>query len=73
MDIYRRRIETRRLLSEDATTAKRIDRLERDLRLAALRAERTEILKLVRRRDLGSENARKLIRELDLMEARYAG
>nr|WP_218625159.1 Na+/H+ antiporter [Sphingomonas sp. dw_22] len=73
MDIYRRRIETRTLVSEDAATAKRIDRLERDLRLAALRAERTEIFRRVRERELGSESARKLIRELDLMETRYAG
>lgn len=73
MDIYRRRIETRTLISEDTATAKRIDRLERDLRLAALRAERAELFRRVRRRELGSESARKLIRELDLMEARYAG
>jgi monovalent cation/hydrogen antiporter len=73
MDLYRRRIESRTLLSEDAAAAKRIDKLERELRLTALRAERTEILRLVRKRALGSESARKLIRELDLMETRYAG
>jgi CPA1 family monovalent cation:H+ antiporter len=73
MDIYRRRIETQTLISEDTATAKRINRIERDLRLAALRAERTELFRRVRRRELGSESARKLIRELDLMEARYAG
>lgn len=73
MDIYRRRIETRTLVSDDAAAARRVDRLERDLRLVALRAERTEIFRLVRKRELGSESARKLIRELDLMEARYAG
>ena len=72
MDIYRRRLETRTLVSEDAATAKRVDRLERDLRLAALRAERAEIFRRVRERELGSEYAHKLIRELDLMEARYA-
>lgn len=72
MDIYRRRIESRALMSEDAAIARRIDRLERKLRLAALRAERTEIFRRVRKRELGSESARKLIRELDLMEARYA-
>jgi CPA1 family monovalent cation:H+ antiporter len=73
MDIYRRRIETRKLLSEDGVTARRIDKLERNLRLAALRAERTEIFRRVRKRELGSESARKMIRDLDLMEARYAG
>ncbi len=73
MDIYRRRIETRTLISEDTATAKRIDKLERELRLAALRAERTELFRRVRKRELGSESARKLIRELDLMEARYGG
>jgi monovalent cation/hydrogen antiporter len=73
MDLYRRRIE--RISTEETTLEERrnIDRVERELRLAALRAERTTIFELSERQGLGSEIARKLIRELDLLEARYAG
>ncbi len=73
MDIYRRRIETRSPIAEDAAAARRVDRIEKELRLAALRAERAEITRRSRQRELGSDGARKLIRELDLMETRYAG
>ncbi len=73
MDGYRERIENRQGTAEDNATARRSERIERDLRLAALKAERTAIFKMVRKRRLGSELARKLIRELDLLEARYAG
>jgi CPA1 family monovalent cation:H+ antiporter len=52
---------------------RRDERIERDLRLAALKAERGEIFRRVRQSELGSEAARKLVRELDLQEARLAG
>jgi CPA1 family monovalent cation:H+ antiporter len=73
MDGYRQRIESRQGTREANAAERRSERIERDLRLAALRAERTAIFKMVRKRELGSDLARKLIRELDLMEARYAG
>ena len=44
---------------------------ERDYRLAALKAERDTILRLGRRREISDETARKLLREIDLVEARY--
>jgi len=44
---------------------------ERDYRLMALRAERDTILRLGRRREISDETARKLLREIDLVEARY--
>ncbi|MFC5460794.1 Na+/H+ antiporter [Massilia niabensis] len=44
---------------------------EREYRLAALQAERRTILALVRARSLSDETARKLLREIDLVEARY--
>lgn len=72
MDAYRQRIESRQGDPEEKASIKLIERIERDLRLAALRAERVEIFQMVRRRELGSEIARKLVRELDLLEARYA-
>jgi hypothetical protein len=44
---------------------------ERAYRLIALRAERDTILRLGRRREIPDETARKLLREIDLVEARY--
>jgi CPA1 family monovalent cation:H+ antiporter len=44
---------------------------ERKYRLAALAAERDTILSLGRRREISDETARKLLREIDLVEARY--
>lgn len=72
MDLYRQRIETRSKVGEDALLARRSERIERKLRLAAVRAERTEIFRRRRLRDIDAETARKLIRELDLTETRYA-
>jgi CPA1 family monovalent cation:H+ antiporter len=74
MDAYRQRIEIRQGEDDDDKTAlQKAERIERDLRLAALRAERAEIFAMVRRGEVGSEVSRKLVRELDLLEARYAG
>jgi hypothetical protein len=36
-----------------------------------LRAERDTILRLGRKREISDETARKLLREIDLVEARY--
>jgi len=71
MDFYRERIVSRSQEGEAAVISRHNEQIERDLRLAALQAERTEIFKKVRARTLGSQAARKLIRELDLLEARY--
>lgn len=46
-------------------------RAERDYRITALRAERDTILRLGRRGEISDETARKLLREIDLVEARY--
>lgn len=73
MNGYRQRIESRQGNAEVNAAGRQSERIDRDLRLAALRAERAAIFKMVRQRKLGSEPARKLIRELDLLEARYAG
>jgi len=72
MDHYRDRIESRAGTAETNALGRRSEEIERNLRIAALRAERTQIFRMVRKRELGSELARKLIRELDLLEARYA-
>ena len=73
MDLYRERIDREATLPEDMAQHRRDERIERELRLAALKAERTEVFRRVRRRELGSEAARRLVRDLDLAEARLAG
>ena len=73
MEPYRQRIESRSQTGEAALLVRRSDRIEREMRLAALAAERTEIFRRVRKRQLGSELGRKLIREIDLLEARHSG
>jgi CPA1 family monovalent cation:H+ antiporter len=73
MDLYRRRADRGQTGPDEVAAIRRDESLERELRLAALRAERSEIFRRVRQRQLGSEAARKLVRELDLFEARLGG
>jgi monovalent cation/hydrogen antiporter len=71
MDLYRERIDA---LSEDGPDRAEVQqqaRMERDFRLAALKAERDEAFRLARQRRIGSALAQKLIREIDLSEARH--
>ncbi|MES2496219.1 MAG: Na+/H+ antiporter [Pseudomonadota bacterium] len=71
MDLYRERIESRSQGMSDATRAE--ERLVREFRLVGVKAERAALVKLARARQVGSETARKLTRELDLSEARHRG
>lgn len=71
MDVYRERIEIRSQQTPEGREARRNDRIERDLRLAGLRAERDEIFRIARDRQIDNDTAQKLIREIDLLEARY--
>ncbi|WP_419816997.1 Na+/H+ antiporter [Glacieibacterium sp.] len=71
MEVYRERIESRGLDGQAAQANRRTDRIERDLRLAAIGAERDEIFRIAKERQIGSETANKLVRELDLLEVRY--
>jgi monovalent cation/hydrogen antiporter len=73
MDLYRSRIEGLSQDGEAASIARRTDEIEKSLRVAALKAERTAIFRMLRKREIGSITARKLVRELDLLEARYEG
>ncbi|QKR99857.1 Na+/H+ antiporter [Sphingomonas sp. CL5.1] len=73
MDAYRQRIEVRRSDAGERESARQLERIERELRLVALRAERAEVFRRVQNREIGSEAARKMVREIDLLEARYAG
>ena len=50
--------------------ARRIEQVERQMRLAGLRAERAELFRLARERKISDEVSRKLVRNLDLLETR---
>lgn len=73
MDAYRQRIDLRRSEIDEALSRKQLEKVERELRLIALRAERAEIFRRSQNRQVGSEAAQKMVREIDLLEARYAG
>jgi Na+/H+ antiporter len=72
MEIYRQRINGRSKTGEEGALVRRIDEIERKLRLAGLRAERDEFYRIARSHKLSDETARKLVREVDLLEARFA-
>jgi len=72
MEVYRSRIELRSGTADAAGVDRvRLDAIEKQLRLAGLAAERAEIRKLARAREIDEAVARKLVREIDLQEARY--
>ena len=71
MDVYRDRIDSRSGSAKAAAAARIQDTLERDFKLIALQAERSAVLDLARERRIGSATGRKIVRELDLLEARY--
>jgi monovalent cation/hydrogen antiporter len=71
MELYRQRIDGRSKTGQEGALARRLDEIERQLRLAALRAERAELYRIARSRKLSDEIARKLVREVDLLEARF--
>lgn len=73
MEFYRQRIDAGLKTGEEATLVRKIDGIERKLRLAALRAERDEVYRNARARNVPDDVARKLVREIDLLEARIAG
>jgi CPA1 family monovalent cation:H+ antiporter len=50
--------------------ARRIEQVERQMRLAGIRAERAELFRLARERKISDEVSRKLVRNLDLLETR---
>ena len=71
MELYRQRIDGRSKTGKEAVLARKIDEIERKLRLTGLRAERAEFYRMARARQLSDETARKLVREIDLLESRF--
>jgi CPA1 family monovalent cation:H+ antiporter len=72
MALYRQRIEGRSESPEANAINRGAERIERQLRLAGVRAERDEIFRLGRDRALDEETAHRMIRELDLLEVRHS-
>ncbi len=69
--LYRNRLRTIEKNVGGGPDAQAARDAEREYRLTALRAERDTILRLGREREISDETARKLLREIDLVEARY--
>ncbi len=72
MGLYRRRIDGGAREGGDAELVQMMEEIDRNLRLAALKAEREELFGMVRRRLLKDDIARDLVREIDLMETRWS-
>lgn len=70
-EFYRSRIEARSHEGQAAALARENEALEKSMRIAAVKAERMAILRLLKAGQIGSEAARKLVRELDLLETRF--
>jgi CPA1 family monovalent cation:H+ antiporter len=70
-NLYRNRLRNIQLGDSGGPDVQAAREAEREYRLTALRAERDTILGLGRSREISDETARKLLREIDLVEARY--
>jgi len=70
MSLYEDRLRRDPVKGIDADALRRADDAERALRLAGVQAERARIYELARNREISDAIARKLVRELDLMESR---
>jgi monovalent cation/hydrogen antiporter len=69
MDVYRRRLAS--LGSDDKTPSeieRKMEALEQQMRIAAMRAERAVLLKLIAEQKINDETLNKLMREVDLSE-----
>jgi len=69
--LYTRRLGQDAAPGVDPALLRRADQAERTLRLAAMRAERETVFALARQGRISDETARLLVREIDLLEARY--
>ena len=70
--LYQHRLDTTGVDNgDDAQRFRKLDEAERALRLAALQAERHAVYRLARSEHISDEISRKLVREIDLVEARH--
>jgi hypothetical protein len=69
LDVYRFRLDYGGAADNDAAFLERVASSERTLRLAALTAERDELYRLRRANVIDDDAHRRLVREIDLVEA----
>jgi monovalent cation/hydrogen antiporter len=70
IDLYQHRL-INAASSNEPGELRKAEQAERELRLIALDAERNEIFHMARRGEISDEMSRKIVREIDLMEALY--
>lgn len=71
LGIYRRRLETAAERDGAGGQLRHVAHAERELRLEGLKAEREAIFALARNQTISDATSRKLVREIDLLEARH--
>ena len=69
IEFYRHRVDTRSRALSEAASLRQIEGIERELRLTGVRAERDAVYSLGRIRRLSDATVRKLVHELDFLEA----
>ena len=69
--LYQRRLDGSASTGRQAARLRRVDQVERDMRMAGMHAEREEIFNLARQSKISDETSRMLVREIDLVDARY--
>jgi CPA1 family monovalent cation:H+ antiporter len=72
MELYRQRIRGHTRIGAEGIEARKADGIERKLRLAGLRAERDAFYRAARNNEVSDELGRRLVREVDLQEARFS-
>ncbi len=73
VDLYRRQLKRGGEIGADAERERALGRVERELRLIGLRAERKALLRFDRSGELPHDLAKRLTRDVDLMETRLTG
>ena len=73
MEPYHRQVDGAQMTPEEGERRQRIAAIERRLRLAGLKAERDALYRLRRARQLEDATFARLVREIDLAEARHVG
>lgn len=71
MALYRDHIKEENQTDENRRHYHQVEEIERRLHIAGLNAQRNEIYRLTRQRKIEDDVARRLVREIDLTEARY--
>lgn len=70
MDVYRAKADPESGPLHDGEDVREAERIERELRIAAIAAERAEFMRMARLRKIPETMSRKMVRDLDLAEAK---